>query len=278
MDEFNKIPLKSDESVPELHDNPANNNGCEFHDAEELNETANYTTNIEKSKTKTQSSNISGLITKVIIAVSAGIAGIGILSVLPAITNEVKGTINSLNVTTTSVYYDVSFSNNDGKDVIAQIKNNFIKHQQVVNTNTFDGLFENLKPNMTYTFSLICNNTTIIEKQVKTSSIKDAETKFYEDQFKYECKCNIDGFFYFKMKVQDDFDYWSDYYATLKDKYGDIASLSFTNPNVEQKLDVDSNNLKGTTATLTITCKSLDASDSTVQNGIKKLLEKEVNI
>lgn len=93
------------------------------------------------------------------------------------------------------------------------------------------------------------------QKSVTTDTVAPV-TKLYSVES--ECTCNVDGYFHFTMHFMDENGWWSDFEATLTDRYGTVSECVFTEDvHGEQRIEVGSD-FKGNTATLVITCLSTE--------------------
>ena len=76
----------------------------------------------------------------------------------------------------------------------------------------------------------------------ETIAQKSVYTRFSEaklDGFTYECKCAVDGYFYFDLDYVDKRGEWLYFSAMLMDEYGNAAYCEFTdNPDEKQRIDV----------------------------------------
>ena len=140
---------------------------------------------VERRKEK--SASLSKLLT-VFVAAVAGVAICitGIDSILPTYTNAKLECFSILN---TSVYYFVELEEFDEyKDNVKVIlSNDFTKREQVVEFSSYEGYFEDLKPNVKYTIKVVKGNTILAEKTFKTLSDEE-----YDEKYNYSTDYNFD--------------------------------------------------------------------------------------
>lgn len=240
-DEFNKTPEET-QSFTEIHtvdeykevkDNVIKDNPSPTEYGE------------NKEKTKPKKSVISLSLTSIIAVVgTVSIANGTIINKTP----DIEATLD-VTTTSTTVDYEVVLSEfKDGVKVV--LSNNFTNREVELTDTSSSGSIENLRPNSSYTISVVVPTTlstsTITSTKVKTKDVepeKELVTKLIS--VTSECKCNYDGCFHFKMDLIDENNYYSDFKATLTDSYGTTSTISFTNYNEEQKIDVVEHNLRG---------------------------------
>lgn len=148
-------------------------------------------------------------------------------------------------------------------DLTIVLSNDFTNRKVSVTDANEKGSFNDLKMDTSYTISVVKKTTfskeTLIKEKLKTSKYIERTTKF--NSVTYECKCSIDGYFYFSMDLIDENNFFSNYKATLTDSYGNTSSVEFSNPNVEQKIEVYEHGIKGEedSVDFVITCDSVES-------------------
>ena len=93
-------------------------------------------------------------------------------------TTNIKATLDFLEVYDNAVYYAISLTNyEEGKDnCYVNLYNDFTNRIFEISDNYSEGYFENLQPNMYYTFAVKVGNTVIMEKTIYTEFIRQQET------------------------------------------------------------------------------------------------------
>ena len=130
------------------------------------------------SKNKEKSTKLSKLLTFFVAAVAGtAICVTGTESILP--TTE-KAKIECFSILDTSVYYFVEFEDFDEHQENAKVvlTNDFTNREQEIKFSSYEGYFEDLKPNMYYTIRVLKNSSIVAEKKFKTLSTKEYKKKY----------------------------------------------------------------------------------------------------
>ena len=198
----------------------------------------------------------------------------GTVAVTTLTGSDLKAKITNLSATDTAVVYRVELEElPEGESVTIVIFNDFIRYEQPLENTVGEGIFDGLKPGVKYTLAVKDGGETIAQKSVYT---RFSEAKL--DGLTYECKCAVDGYFYFDLDYVDKRGEWQDFSATLTDEYGNTAYCEFTdNPDERQQMDVAGANLRGATATLFVYCYSTEVMFEGKPLQIK-LVEEQVEI
>lgn len=198
----------------------------------------------------------------------------GTVAVTTLTGSDLKAKITNLAATDTAVVYRVELEElPEGESVTIVIFNDFIRYEQPLENTVGEGIFDGLKPGVKYTLAVKDGGETIAQKSVYT---RFSEAKL--DGLTYECKCAVDGYFYFDLDYVDKRGEWQDFSATLTDEYGNTAYCEFTdNPDERQQMDVAGANLRGETATLFVYCYSTEVMFEGKPLQIK-LVEEQVKI
>ncbi len=194
------------------------------------------------------------------------VATIAVVSVaaFSAFNADVEADITALSVTDTRISYTVNVDSDEAVELV--VYNDFTRRNVSLLKGENEGEVTDLKPNVKYTVALVCktflSERTLEERSVLTDKTPSASpvTELYSVES--ECKCNVDGYFHFKLNFIDENNYWSDFEATLTDAFGNVSVCEFVGDvHDEQKIDVTINAaLRGTTATFTVVCRTSDPS------------------
>lgn len=191
---------------------------------------------------------------------AAAVVGVGSVIATPTST----ASLIKLESTDTTISYEVD-TNFEDENLILVLENDFTNRTIELKNGLNEGVFSGLSSDMYYTFEIRTTDS-LIDKEILKTEIrilrkeKIKETIFYSVE--YECKCNIDGCFHFKMDFIDENNYYSNFKATLVDKNGNEANCVFTaDLKAEQTIDVIGNNLVGNRAIFTISCLSYENSE-----------------
>lgn len=136
-----------------------------------------------------------------------------------------------------NVGYSVSVSDEDCK---IELSNYFELHVQDLQKGENVGTFDNLTPNMEYTLTVykksgLGGKTKLEEQTISTSPTSPAKvTKL--NGVETECKCAVDGYFYFSMDLVDENGYYSNFRAVLTDFEGNAREISFDDPNRARRI------------------------------------------
>lgn len=193
-----------------------------------------------------------------------GVSAVAVVGVGSIISTPTTANIINLEATNTTINYEVDVCDND-EDLVLILANDFTNRVIELEDGLNKGVISNLKENMYYTFSIISNDS-LTKKELVKQDIRTLKAEEVKHTILYSvehvCKCNIDGCFYFKMDFVDENNYWSNFEATLTDKFGNIANSIFSDDlSSWQKIDVIENELAGNRAVFTISCISKENSE-----------------
>lgn len=226
---------------------------------EEFPSEENQNTSSQKKKKSTDLSMMTKIASFTMVAAAA------VTIVVPTM-NEVKVSVvfGDAIVTDTTVQYSVSLEMEKEVDVYLKVSNDFtnriIALPEAYNSDTI----ENLKPDMSYSLEVMTHGSfgdkvlakmdvkTLSESAWRTSKFNGVET---------ECRCNKDGYFYFKMDFVDNIHAFTNFEAYLEDEFGNVSECAFTEAlHEEQKIAIIDSELIGNTAKLYILCDVEDLS------------------
>ena len=123
---------------------------------------------------------------------------------------------------------------------------------------------------ITITYDDFLTRNTAYKGTITTLSTKEYITDPNTFNLIYNCQCGVDGYFYFYMDFRDDYQYWSNFSATLEDNYGNVSACVFTSDLYDlQKIaivnyDGKLNDLIGEEAKLKITCDTKESNEKLV--------------
>ena len=226
----------------EFNPSPSNAGGSEFQDGAQS----------APSPAKKKSLSFDKLITKILVGGAAVMTVSGF--VLAPAAPEVSFT--SLRATDTRIDYTVEVEE-DAEGLIIVASNDFTRREASLSGGTNTGSFEGLKPNMSYKITVEQTSAfggSIAEESVTTLTAEEAPVTML-CSVTSECTCNVDGNFRFTMELVDEKGIWSEFEATLTDKYGTVSSCVFSQEiTAEQVIDVVGAPLVGKTAQFVISC------------------------
>lgn len=227
----------------EFNPSPSNAGGSEFQDGVQS----------APSAAKKKSASFDKIITKILVGGAAVVTVSGFV-LAPATAPEVSFT--SLRATDTRIDYTVEVEE-DAEGLIIVASNDFTRREASLSGGTNTGSFEGLKPNMSYKITVEQTSAfggSIAEESVTTLTAEEAPvTALYS--VTSECTCNVDGNFRFTMELVDEKGIWSEFEATLTDKYGTVSSCVFSQEiTAEQVIDVVGAPLLGKTPQFVISC------------------------
>ncbi len=207
------------------------------------------------------SSAVAGVATAAATAVAAIVGAIAFFNADLINTADVNLNVNSIQVLDTSLSYDIDASCNE--PLVLSVYNDFYTYTVPLENGNNKGEVKDLIENMNYTFAItykgLISDAVAYKNTVKTLA-PIRVTEFYE--VAWECRCAVDGYLYFLMSFDDDFNYWSSFTASLTDDFGNVSYCEFTEDlHKEQKIpivnyDGNGSELLGTHAVLEISCVS----------------------
>lgn len=198
------------------------------------------------------------------------VLGVGAVNVTSSSNVIVEFAFDDFIIRDTSIDYGFAISDYDTTDYTIKLQNSFTNRQRKVDDMYVTGSFENLAPNMKYTIKVVTpgsfgSERIICEQSISTLSTSEYRTARFID-IETECRCEIDGFFYFKMNYIDHFNVFNDFYAYLEDDYGG-QSFCYWNEDLhsEQRIQVTDSGLIGKDATLYVYCYSTLIEDTRIE-------------
>lgn len=226
-----------------------------FSEVQQVDEFYSYENQTETSKKSSKAdSSLMSRISAFFITIVAAVT-----IVVPATTSS-KLTIKFSDaiVTDTTISYEVLIDGDTDLDLYVLVSNDFTKRKMPITGNLTEQTVENLKPNMKYKISVMSDGTlsdsVLAEMEVKTLSIEDYRLSRFNG-CKTECRCHIDGYFYFTMDFVDNIGSFTDFEATLTDTNNNVSNCEFNyDLHAEQKISVKEAGLTGNSGTLLITC------------------------
>lgn len=198
------------------------------------------------------------------------VLGVGVASIPSSPSNIVEFAFDDFIIRDTSIDYGFSISDYETTEYTIKLQNNFTNRQRIVDSTYVAGTFEDLAPNMKYTIKVVTpgsfgSEKIICEESISTLSTSDYRTPRFID-IETECRCEIDGYFYFKMIFVDNFNVYNDFYAYLEDEHG-MQSSCYWNDDLhsEQRIQVTDSDLIGKEATLYVYCYSTLQEDTRIE-------------
>ncbi len=261
---------ETDAQAPELF---AATESPSYRETVSYEETSSATKPKELSTTKNAktTARLLSTVTATVASVAVGVVA------LPGVSSQsdVKATFSKLVATDRYISYIVELENYQPSDeIVIVVSNDFTKRKQKVSSATTEGMQNDLQSGMKYTVSVMDGTRKLAEKTVKTG----VYSSYFQD-VAWECKCSLDGFFYFQMEYADESGWWTDFSATLTDGYGNVAECVFSEDlNALQKIDVEGFGLRGETAELLVTCRSEHKKDKDGKPVLLTLYQERVNI
>lgn len=157
--------------------------------------------------------------------------------------------------------------------------NDFTERQEPIEAGGYEGVFENLQPDMSYRLKIVAGTSlgdqTLYQTTVRTQPpIPLPVTQW--NGVTHECTCDVDGYFHFTMDFVDENYYWWGFQATLYDEYGNYATVEIEDPHAPQRIDVVGNELMGNVADFYIWCQSLGPDAN--EDGVVELYYAQVKI
>ncbi len=198
----------------------------------------------------------------------AVVAAVGTVAIATTVTNKVNLDIafDDFVVTDTSIEYGVNVSDYEATELTLQIINDFTLRSVEIVDNYVSGSFEELSPNMSYTIQVVMpgvlgSDKVLAYQSINTLSTADYKTARFVD-IKTECKCHVDGYFYFTMNFIDNVNSYSDFEAYLEDESGNTSYCEWNeNYHAEQKIAVLDTTITGDRATLYIYCYNNESNE-----------------
>ncbi len=135
-----------------------------------------------KKKTEDKAKNVSGLVTKFVAVVSSAVIGVAGVEAISPYFNNYYVDMEDCYATENAIYYNVYIENKnrinkenydieyeDNMEVFTLVLyNDFVNYSEEFEDNYIDGVFEDLKPNMTYNLAVKANGRTIATKSLTT--------------------------------------------------------------------------------------------------------------
>lgn len=208
------------------------------------------------------------------IATTALVAIVGGITILTTtVTTKVEIEIESIVASYNYIDYRIN-AIGDTESVILNITNGFDVYEVSLTEGINIGQAPNLKSNMDYTITITYDDfltrNTAYKGTITTLSTKEYITDPNTFNLIYNCQCGVDGYFYFYMDFRDDYQYWTNFSATLEDNYGNVSACVFTSDLYDlQKIaivnyDGKLNDLIGEEAKLKITCDTKESNEKLV--------------
>ncbi len=255
--ELNNLNLNNENVAEEVLSAEQNDNGVTESPSSEGSSDLSNVTRLAGAS----SSAVAGAATAAATAVAAIVGVVAFFNADLVNTADVNLNVNSISVLDTSLSYDIDASCNE--PLVLSVYNDFYNYSITLengsNVGEVDGLTENMNYTFVITYKGLISDAVAYRNVVKTLA-PIRVTEFYE--VAWECRCAVDGYFYFLMSFDDDFGYWSNFTATLTDDFSNVSYCTFTEDlHREQKIpivnyDGEGNELLGTHAVLEITCVS----------------------
>lgn len=131
--------------------------------------------------------------------------------------------------TDVAVTYEISVSSESALNVV--LYNDFTRRSSPLGEGVTRGVFEGLRPGVEYTLAVVGNfgfgERRLAEQKIKTSAFPAHVPVTEWRGVEHECKCYLDGYFYFRMDFLDENNYYSDFEATLTDIDGNVSRCVF---------------------------------------------------
>ncbi len=208
---------------------------------------------VEKSSNLIKSINISALATGVT-AVVVGAAFV--LNVVDTGINKTDYNINFeiVEASDNNVFYAVDVGESDNLEI--KIYNDGYEYTVKAVAGMNEGLFEDLESNTEYMLAVCDNGEVVEEVSFKTQEyIEDFATDIKDIVVDYECQCNVDGTFHFKINYVDNYGAYYGFEAYLIDAYEHISYCDFIGANSdEQTIDITNIVGKEEPAHFVVTC------------------------
>lgn len=144
---------------------------------------------------------------------------------------------NSVEVSENMIWYGIDVG--DVEDLKIRIYNDGYVYEVEASSGENYGEFFDLEPDTEYKLA-VCDEDVIKEIKVKTAAPHRVFTTPLEDiTVTYECKCNVDGCFHFKINFEDTEYVYYNFEAYLMDVYENSSECYFSGAyNEEQVIDV----------------------------------------
>lgn len=226
----------------------ANPQPREFHD---------YSTQAEHTSSSGKKKRGHTLMRSLVAAAATTAAAV---TILPAVTGpSVDVRFEYLNATNSVLEYVLSFDalpEDSELRIVVETPNGYVIREQPVDGEIVSGTIEDLLPGYRYEVAVKEGSSTLASRAVTMAVAKRTELSGVE----YECRCALDGMFHFRLLgFLDENGYWSDFYASLEDAYGNSSSCDFSDaPSEEHTLAVNDAGMRGNRATLRITCRTTE--------------------
>lgn len=173
---------------------------------------------------------------------------------------DVNAEFLSLSVTDTALSYAVNYEGDRNAELV--VYNDFTRRKVALKNGENEGEVSGLKSDMKYTVAIVYQSglgeKSVIEQMVRTDKYAARKTELYAVE--HECKCNVDGYFHFRLDFIDENARWTQFAAFLEDEYGNVSYCIFNEDvHAEQVIDVALKaGLLGKSATFTVTCKTAE--------------------
>ena len=134
------------------------------------------------TETKQKSQNLAKLLTTFVGMVSAATVIVGVDTILPT-TKYVEVQEFYASSYETDVFYYLSLGEDydPESDVYVVLYNDFTNREEKIEEQGWEGTFENLKENMTYTIAVKQGNKVLVSQKVKTETPEKYEEEYYEE-------------------------------------------------------------------------------------------------
>lgn len=213
----------------------------------------------EKTGKRLHAAELGATSAKTLSTAVAAVAGSVVVgaSVLPSLFSQ-KPTAQflSLEATAREIFYEVDTENDEGLELILVVSDGEFQVKKRLDEDFTEGEIEDLKPNRTYTVSVMNGDDVLLTTTLKTEKgVQEVR------ELTWECRCAVDGYFYLQMSYLDEAEEWTNFRATLEDGYGNAAECLWGGEE-ETRLDVEGARLRGESATLVIEAWVQDGENS----------------
>ena len=153
-----------------------------------------------------------------------------------------------------NVFYAVDVGDIDNLEI--KIYNDGYEYIVKAEPGMNEGVFEELESDTEYKLAVCDKGKVVDEVKVKTYEYVESFATAIEDiTVDYECKCNVDGYFHFKINYEDNYGAYYNFEAYLMDEYENTSYCSFSYPyNNEQIIDITEIHGNESPARFVVTC------------------------
>ena len=154
-----------------------------------------------------------------------------------------------------NVFYAVDVGDIDNLEI--KIYNDGYEYTVKAEPGMNEGVFEELESNTEYKLAVCDKGKVVDEVPVKTwEYIEPYATAIEDITIDYECKCNVDGYFHFKINYEDNYGAYYNFEAYLIDEYERVSYCDFRNLySDEQIIDIMDINGNEAPARFVVTCE-----------------------